>query len=83
MIFRKLEDSPEKMIPVAMAFIVAGLSLLTIGVTWPRISPPLPHPGTDWKDFFRGVIFGIAIALETFGVVIAAKAAVAKKHNAL
>jgi hypothetical protein len=83
MIFRKLEDSPEKMIPVAMAFIVAGLSLLTIGVTWPRISTPLPHPGTDWNDFFRGVTFGIAIALETFGVVIAAKAAVAKKHNAL
>jgi len=83
MIFRKLENSPEKMIPVAMAFIVAGLSLLTIGVTWPRISPPLPHPGTDWKDFVRGVICGIAIALETFGVVIAAKAAVAKKHNAL
>jgi hypothetical protein len=82
MILRKLENAPEKIIPVAMAFIVVGLSLLTIGITWPRFSPSLPHPGTDWNDFFRGVIFGIAIVLEAAGVVLATKAA-AKKRSAL
>jgi MFS superfamily sulfate permease-like transporter len=82
MILRKLENSPEKMIPIAMAFIVVGLSLITIGISWPRISPPLPHAGTDWNDFFRGIIFGIAIVLEIAGVVIAAKAA-ARKRKAL
>jgi MFS superfamily sulfate permease-like transporter len=83
MILRKLENFPEKMIPVAMAMIVVGLSMLTIGITWPRFSPPLPHAGTDWNDFFRGVIFGIAIVLEAVGVVLAAKAAAAKKRKAL
>jgi uncharacterized membrane protein YidH (DUF202 family) len=70
------------MIPVAMAFIVVGLSLIMIGISWPRISPPLPHAGTDWNDFFRGVLFGIAIVLEIVGVVLAAKAA-ARKRKAL
>jgi hypothetical protein len=82
MILRKLENSPEKMIPVAMAFIVVGLSLLTIGVTWLRVSPSIPHLGTDWNDFFRGVIFGIAIVLEIAGVVLATKAAAAKNRKA-
>jgi hypothetical protein len=53
-----------------------------IGISWPRISPPLPHAGTDWNDFFRGVLFGIAIVLEIVGVVLAAKAA-ARKRKAL
>ncbi|MGA3102654.1 MAG: hypothetical protein ABSD61_12395 [Terracidiphilus sp.] len=82
MILRKLQESPEKAIPAAMALIVVGLSLITIGVTWPRISPPLPHLGTDWNDFFRGAVFGLAIVLGTAGVALAAKAAAAKKHNA-
>ncbi|MGO8933937.1 MAG: hypothetical protein ACLPLZ_00440 [Terracidiphilus sp.] len=83
MILRRLEISPEKMIPVAMALIVAGLSLITIGVTWPRISPPLPHAGSDWSDFFRGAFFGIAIVFEIAGVVLATKAAAAKKRQAV
>jgi MFS superfamily sulfate permease-like transporter len=83
MILRKLENSPEKMIPVAMALIVVGLSMTVIGIAWSRIVPALPHPGTDWNDFFRGVIFGIAIVLETAGVVLATKAAAAKKRKAL
>ncbi len=83
MILRKLQSNPAAMIPVAMALIVVGLSLLTIGIAWPRFSPPLPHAGTDWNDFFRGAIFGIAIVLEAVGVVLAAKAAVAKKRKSL
>jgi len=83
MILRKFENSSEKMIPVAMAFIVAGLSLIAAGTSWPRISPPVPHAGTDWNDFSHGVIFGIAIVLEIAGVVLAAKAADAKRRKAL
>jgi hypothetical protein len=82
MILRKLENYPEKMIPVAMAFIVVGLSMTVIGIAWSRIAPSLPHSGTNWNDFFRGAIFGIAIVLEIAGVALAAKAA-AKKRKAL
>jgi hypothetical protein len=83
MIFRKLENSPEKMVPVAMALVVVGLSLTVIGIAWPRLALPAPHIGTDWNDFFRGAIFGFAIVLETCGVVLAAKAAALKKRKAL
>jgi len=82
MILRKLENSPEKMIPAAMALIVVGLSLLAIGITWLRVSPSIPRLGTDWNDFFRGVIFSIAIVLEIAGVVVATKAAAAKNRKA-
>ena len=75
MILRNLQKSPEKMIPVAMAFIVVGLSILTIGIAWPRFSPAVSHAGTDWNDFLRGLMFGIAIAMEIVGVVFAATAA--------
>ena len=82
MILRNLQNSPEKMIPVAMTMVVVGLSILTIGIAWPHFSPSLPHEGTDWNDFARGFMFGIAIALEAGGVVLAARAA-AKKRKTL
>jgi len=82
MILRKLENSPEKKIPVAMALIVVGLSMTVIGISWFRFAPSMPHSGTDWNDFFRGVIFGVAIVLEIAGVAIAASAAAAKKRAA-
>jgi len=83
MILRRFEDSREKTIPAAMALIVVGLSLLTIGITWLRVSPSIPRLGPDWNDFFRGMIFGLAIVLEVAGVVLATKAAAATKSNAL
>jgi hypothetical protein len=83
MILSKLQNDPAKMTSMAMAFIAIGLSLLTIGITWPRVSPLLMHAGTDWNDFFRGAIFGIAIVLEIAGVAVAASAAAAKKRLAL
>lgn len=83
MILRSLQNSPGKLIPVAMTFVVVGLSLLAVGITWPRFSLPVPHAGTDWNDFFRGMILGVAIALEACGVVLAAKTAAAKKRKAL
>ncbi len=80
MIDRLLKRAPERVIAIAMALVVTGLSLLTIGIAWPRLSPPLTPAGTDWSDSVRGAIFGFAIALESFGVVIAAKAADQKKR---
>jgi hypothetical protein len=81
MIFRNLQDSPEKIIPLAMTMVVVGLSILAIGIAWPRFAPSIPHEGIDWNDFARGFIFGIAIALEAGGVVLAATAA-AKMRDA-
>jgi hypothetical protein len=71
------------MIPVAMAFVAVGMSILVIGIVWPHFSPSLsvPHPATDWNDFFRGPMFGIAIAMEITGVVIAMVAAAAAKKR--
>ncbi len=85
MILDKLKNSPEKMIPVAMAFIVVGLSILMIGLAWPTFFPPVVHSGTSWSDFCRGFLFGLAIAMEITGVVLAttAAAAAAKKRNEL
>jgi hypothetical protein len=81
MILSKLEPSPEKRIPVAMALIVVGLSMTAIGINWSRFASSAPHVGTDWNDFFRGAIFGVAIVLEIAGVAIAASAT-AKKREA-
>jgi hypothetical protein len=82
MILSKLENAPEKKIPVAMALIVVGLSMTVIGISWSRFAPSVPPVGTDWNDFFRGAIFGVAIVLEIAGVAIAASAAAAKKLQA-
>ncbi|MEI9970312.1 MAG: hypothetical protein WDM87_17475 [Terracidiphilus sp.] len=82
MIVSKLESSPEKKIPVAMALIAVGLSMTAIGISWSRFAPSVPHSGSDWNDFFRGAIFGVAIVLEIAGVAIAASAAAVKKRQA-
>jgi hypothetical protein len=81
MIDRLFKTTPEKAVPVAMALVVTGLSLLTIGIAWPRLSPSLPHAGIDWNDFFRGAVFGFALVLEICGVVLATRAANAKKRS--
>jgi hypothetical protein len=80
MILRVFNDDPKRMIPVAMALVVMGLSMVTIGINWPQSSLPPVHAGTDWNDFFRGAMFGIAIALEICGVALAAKAAALKRR---
>ncbi len=81
MLLKKLQKSPEKMVPVGMMLITAGLMLIVFGVLWPRI-PFLAHLWPDGNDFLRGFVFGIAIALEITGVVINATAA-ANKRKAL
>jgi hypothetical protein len=81
MLFRALEDDPQKIIPVAMALIVIGLSCLLFGLAWPTFSHVFPNLGTGSRDFIHGLFFGIAIVLEIGGVVLAtsATAAAAKK----
>ena len=77
-----LQNAPEKSIPLAMTLIVVGLSILMIGIAWPRFSPSVPHIGTDWNDFAHGFLIGLASAMEIGGVIIAASAA-AKKRKSL
>jgi hypothetical protein len=71
MLLRTLQNQPRRAIPVAITFIVTGLSILFIYFAWPRFSPSLPHTGTNWNDFFHGFLLGIAIALEAGGLVVA------------
>ncbi len=82
MILRILHNAPAKATPVAMVLIVVGLSLILIALAWPTFSPSVSHIGTDWNDFARGFLFGLAIVVEIAGVAIAASAT-AKKSKAL
>ncbi len=77
MILDKLKSSPEKVLPIAMALIVVGLSCLLIGIAWPTYTHAFMQLGTGTSDFLHGLFFGVAIALELGGVVLAASAAAA------
>ncbi|HEV2487006.1 MAG TPA: hypothetical protein VGT08_15870 [Terracidiphilus sp.] len=81
MILRNLQNSPEKIIPVAMSLIVVGLSILLIGIARPRFSPSAPYIGAAWNDFAHGFLIGLAIALEAGGLVLAASAAAKKRKR--
>jgi uncharacterized membrane protein len=78
MILRKLNKSPEKLIPIAMMFISVGMMLLVLGIAWHKPLAPVA-PGTNWSDFLRGFLLGLAIVFEIVGLVIALAAARAKK----
>lgn len=75
MLLRTLQKSPAKIIPVAMALIVVGLSCLLFGIAWPMFSHDFTHFGSKSSDFIHGLLFGISIALELGGVALAATAA--------
>jgi uncharacterized membrane protein len=77
MLLRTLQNSPKKLIPVAMALGMIGLSFLLIGIAWPTLSHGYTHVGNASSDFIHGLFFGIAIALEFGGFVLAAMAAAA------
>jgi hypothetical protein len=79
MILRKIQDSPQKAVPLAMMLVVVGLSLIVLATVWLRFAPPLTFFGHDWGDFMHGFLYGVAIAMEIAGVAIAAAAAVAAK----
>jgi uncharacterized protein YjeT (DUF2065 family) len=78
MILRKLNNSPEKLIPVAMMFITVGMMLIVVATAWHKPLIPVTS-GTDWNDFLRGFALGLAIVMEIAGLVIALAAARAKK----
>lgn len=78
MLLHKLRQTPEKMVPVAMALVAVGLLLMVLSAVWTRLGIPLAHMGRDWSDFVRGMLIGVALGLEAGGVVIAAAAATAR-----
>jgi hypothetical protein len=49
-------------LPLAMAFIA-------IGILWPHIIHTSSQPGTDWNDFLRGGVMGLAIGMLLMTVV--------------
>jgi uncharacterized membrane protein (DUF4010 family) len=81
MILRALKNDPQRMIPAAMALVIVGLAIVIAGTDWPRLSPAIPHSGTDWSDFSRGATFGFGLVAEIAGVALAAKAAALKKRK--
>ena len=81
MILRTLQISPSKLVPVAMALLVTGLTLLMFGIAWPRFAFPAAHLGIEWSDFLRGLLFGLSIVLEISAVVLAVSAAPAKARK--
>jgi hypothetical protein len=56
MIARNLRNSPLRALPIAM-------SILAIAIVWPQMIHPASHAGTDWNDFVRGGVFGLAIGM--------------------
>jgi hypothetical protein len=81
MILGKLAISPAKSVPVAMALLVTGLMLLTLGIAWPRFGFPAVYLGTEWSDFLRGVLYGLSIVLEISAVILAVSAVPAKARK--
>ena len=81
MILRSMNDSPARMVPLAMMFTTLGLMLIVIGVVWSRI--PLVA-GLSWpisNDFLHGFLFGFALVLELAGVAMAVQAAALKRKK--
>jgi hypothetical protein len=81
MILRKLQNSPEKLAPVAMLLLTAGLLILATGISWPIFSFQT-RLGTNLDDFLHGFTIGIAIALEIGAVVLAIAMAVFRANKA-
>jgi hypothetical protein len=77
MILRMLQGPPAKTVPVAMMFVTVGMAILAVAIAWPRYLSQAAHIGADWSDFLRGAMYGIAIAFEAIGLVIAVAAAAA------
>ncbi len=45
------------------ALIVAGMALLALAESWPRLLPIGQGLGPDWIDGIRGALFGIGVPL--------------------
>ena len=62
MIARNSQNSQLRALPIAM-------SILAVAIAWPQIIHPASHTGTDWNDFVRGGVFGLAIGLLLMTVI--------------
>lgn len=69
MLLQKLQASPSKIVPLAMALLVAGMAVLVIPTLLPHI-PFVARLGANWNDFLRGFSYGLAITLEIGAVTI-------------
>ena len=78
MIFHVAQRNPARRTAVAMLILILGLSFLIFGIVWPRLEFQAGLTST-WNDFLRGLTFGIALALETFAVVLAVAASRARR----
>ncbi len=56
MMLARVKENPR-------ALIVAGMAVLALAESWPRLLPIGRGLGPDWIDGIRGALFGIAIPL--------------------
>jgi len=69
MFLEKLQASPSKIVPIAMALLIAGMAVLVVPTVLPHI-PFVANLGVNWNDFLRGFSYGLAITLEIGAVII-------------
>lgn len=62
--------SSNRPVAAAMAMVSVGMSLVVLNIEWPRMAWLSAHLGSQWSDFGRGFVVGLAIALETGAVVL-------------
>lgn len=58
-----------KSVPVALAFLVVGLLMVTCTVEWRALFTPLLHLTPDLDDFARGFCIGLGLAFEVSALV--------------
>ncbi len=63
MILERAKRSPK-------GLIVAGMAVLAVAESWPRILPIGRGLSPDWIDGIRGALFGIAVPLLLWAVWI-------------
>ena len=80
MLFRNLR-SDKLAVPAAMGFVVIGLLLIIVAVTFPRLASLHAHSAQNSLNFVQGLLFGIAIVFEIVGLfaLIPALSAARKK----
>lgn len=78
---RDLIVSPKKTVRSAIVFLAASLVLILACVFWPRIPFLVAHLSPNGNEFFRGLFFGLAIALGIGGAGAALNAKNSRDQN--
>lgn len=68
-------------VPVAMAFIAFGLTLIAASLALPHSATLNARYSPDTVDFLRGLLIGIAVALEIVGLSALVPALAAKRQK--